>query len=328
MPLYFFWGDEDYLIEKELKALKKKVLGDKFDALNFRVLDNPDFLTFDETLRTSPMFFGDVLYVIKCDKYFLESKNKIRLDDKQNDILCESLSRIADRVNIVLLCLIPRGEKKKPDSRKKIYKTVAKVADVKEFPSYKVYEDYKIAPVLKNLAKEKDILIPNDVITLLIQYCGSSIRNLDAQLEKLKLYCYPQKQINVDMVKEVCFAGDDIFSLPDLILKKDFTAALEQISKMIEKSHYLEILAFLQTSFTNLLKIKVFSKNFSSFDISRKTGQHEFVVKKNMEKLRNIDFDELLRIKFNLTNVEYLLKTGQIEPMAAFCDVFLKEAQC
>ena len=325
MPLYFFWGEEDYLIEKELKALKKKVLGDKFDALNFRVLDNPDFLTFDETLRTSPMFFGDVLYVIKCDKYFLESKNKIRLDDKQNDILCESLSRIADRVNIVLLCLIPRGEKKKPDSRKKIYKTVAKVADVKEFPSYKVYEDYKIAPVLKNLAKEKDILIPNDVITLLIQYCGSSIRNLDAQLEKLKLYCYPQKQINVDMVKEVCFAGDDIFSLPDLILQKDYTKALEQISKILEKSHCLEIMAFLQTSFTNLLKIKVFSKDMSASDISRKINQHEFVVKKNIDKLKDINADELLRIKLNLTEAEYLLKSGQIEPMNAFCKIFLKE---
>ena len=79
MPLYFFWGEEDYLIEKEVKTLKNKVLGDNFDALNFRVLDNPDFMTFDEALRSSPMFFGNIFYVIKCDKYFLESKSKIRL---------------------------------------------------------------------------------------------------------------------------------------------------------------------------------------------------------------------------------------------------------
>ena len=328
MPLYFFWGEEDYLIEKEVKSIKNKVLGDNFDALNFRVLDNPDFLTFDEALRSSPMFFGDILYVIKCDKYFLDTKGKAKLDDKQNDILCESLLNIAQGVHIVLLCQIPRGEKKKPDSRKKIFKTVSKVAQVKEFPAYRAYEDYKIAPVLKELAKEKDILISNDVILLLIQYCGASIRALDAQLEKLKLYCYPQKQITTDMVKNVCFAGDDIFLLPDLILKKDYTSSLEHISKMLEKSHYLEILAFLQTSFTNLLKTKVYSNAMSSFDISRKTGQHEFVVKKNLEKLRNIDVNELLRLKLNLTNAEYLLKSGQIEPMAAFCDVFFKEAEC
>lgn len=33
MPLYFFWGEEDYLIEKEVKTLKKKILDDKFARL-------------------------------------------------------------------------------------------------------------------------------------------------------------------------------------------------------------------------------------------------------------------------------------------------------
>ncbi len=327
MPLYFFWGEEDYLIEKEVKTLKKKVLGDSLDALNFRVLDNPDFLTFDEALRTSPMFFGNILYVIKCDKYFLESKNKPKLDDKQIEVLCESFENVADSVHIVLLCLIPRGEKKKPDSRKKIYKAVAKAGVIKEFPAYRAYEEYKIAPILKNLAKEKNIIASNEVISLLIRHCGPSIRNLDVQLEKLKLYCYPQKEITTAMVSEICFAGDDIFLLPDLIINKDYTHALENISKILEKSHYLEIVAFLQTAFTNLVKTKIFSKTLSSFDISRKTGQHEFVVKKNLEKLKNVDINELLRIKINLTNAEYLLKIGQIEPMSAFCDIFLKEAK-
>ena len=127
------------------------------------------------------------------------------------------------------------------------------------------------------------------------------------------------------MVKEVCFLGEDIFLLPDLILKKEYTKALEQITKILQKSHYLEVLGFLQTSFLNLLKTKVFSKTMSSFDISRKTGQHEFVVKKNIEKLKNISEDELLRIKLNLSNAEYLLKSGQIEPTSAFCRILYKE---
>ncbi len=327
MPLYFFQGEEDYLIEKEINILKKKILGDNFDALNFRVSDNPDFLEFDEILRSSPMIFADVLYVIKCEKYFLDLKNKQKLDDKQNDILCESFANISQKVHVVLLCQIPPGEKKKPDSRKKIYKSVIKLAQVKNFPAYKAYEDYKIAPILKEIAKEKNIVISNDVILLLIQYCGPSIRNLDSQLEKLKLYSYPQTHITADMVKNVCFAGDDIFSLPDLILKKDYTTALENISKILDKSHYLEILAFLQTGFANLLKIKIFSKTLSSFEISRKTGLHEFVVKKNLEKLAAVSIDELLRVKFNLTNAEYFLKIGQLEPMTAFCNALMGEGQ-
>mgnify|MGYP005791161721 FL=1 len=326
MPLYFFWGEEDYLIEKEVKTLKKKILGDSFDALNYRTLDNPDFAEFDEALRSTPMFFGDVLYVIKADKYFLETKSKIKLDDAQNAMLCDSFKNVAQGVHIILLCQVPRGEKKKPDSRKKIYKALASCAQIKEFPAYRAYEEYKIAPVLKTLAKEKDITLANDVISLLIQYCGANIRDLDMQLEKLKLSVYPKKQITADTVKDVCLSGEDIFSLPDLILNKEYTSALAQISKILQKSHYLEVIAFLQTSFSNLLKTKVFSKTLSPAEISRKTGQHEFVVKKNIEKLGNITTDELLNIKLNLTDAEYMLKTGQTDAMSAFCRAFCRGA--
>ena len=127
------------------------------------------------------------------------------------------------------------------------------------------------------------------------------------------------------MLKVVCLVGEDIFSISDLILKKDYTLALEKISKILQKSHYLEILGFLQTSITNLLKTKVYSSSCSSLDISRKTGQHEFVVKKNLEKLKKTDLKELLRLKLNLTNAEYMLKTGQIDPMGAFCKMFTEE---
>ena len=99
-------------------------------------------------------------------------------------------------VHIMLLFQMPRGEKKNPNSRKKIYKALASCAQIKEFPAYRAYEEYKIAPVLKTLAKEKDITLANDVISLLIQYCGANIRDLDMQLEKIKAECIPKKANN------------------------------------------------------------------------------------------------------------------------------------
>ena len=43
-----------------------------------------------------------------------------------------------------------------------------------------------------------------------------------------------------------------------------------------------------------------------------------------MEKLKKITTDELLQIKFNLTQAEYMLKNGQIDPMGAFSTVLLR----
>ena len=76
MPIEFFWGDEDYLIEKETDKIKNEILKGDINELNFRVVDNPSFSLFYEVLRTNAMMFGDVVIVIKCAKYFLESKQK------------------------------------------------------------------------------------------------------------------------------------------------------------------------------------------------------------------------------------------------------------
>ena len=59
-------------------------------------------------------------------------------------------------------------------------------------------------------------------------------------------------------------------------------------------------------------------------EITGKTGQHELGVKKNMTKLGNIATIELLNIKLNLTDAEYILKTGQTDAMSAFCRAFCR----
>jgi len=105
--------------------------------------------------------------------------------------------------------------------------------------------------------------------------------------------------------------------LNDLIIEGRNSEAVYLISNMLEKSHYLEILAFLQSSFSKLLITKVYSKTMSSFDIARKTGQNDYAVKKSLEKLNNINIQKLVKIKQNLTQAEYEIKSGMKEPLLA-----------
>ena len=76
MPIHFLWGDEDFLIERSINKLKKEILGDNVNELNYRAVDNPNFSLFSELIRTNAMMFGDVVIQIKCQKYFLETKTK------------------------------------------------------------------------------------------------------------------------------------------------------------------------------------------------------------------------------------------------------------
>ena len=324
MPVYLFWGDEDFTLENEIRSIKDEVLGGgnstdiEISPLNYRCLDNPDFKALIDALRAQPMMFGDIVYKIRADKYFLETTKKVKLDDKQTDEVIKALDLVSERVHIALTCPIEKGDRKKPDSRKKLYKAVQKVGSIKEFTAFKAYEEYKILPVLKTMVQKAGLKADNSVLTLIIREVGPSLRDLNTALEKIKLIIHPEKIITENAVKEAGGEGRNVFLINDLILDGKYTEAVFEISKMLDKSHYLEILAFLQSSFSKLLMTKVYSNSMSSFDIARKTGQNEYAVKKSLEKLGKISLNELVRIKQGLTEAEYKIKSGAAEPLLAF----------
>ena len=133
MPLYLFWGDEEFDIELKIKQLKKTVLKNNISPLNFKKTDNPAFNVLDEALRTQGMLFGDVLHVINMEKYLLNSTEKNELSDSELSCFETSLANLNPNFHIVFVCKIPLGEKKKPDSRKKIYKIISKYAQIEQF---------------------------------------------------------------------------------------------------------------------------------------------------------------------------------------------------
>ena len=51
----------------------------------------------------------------------------------------------------------------------------------------------------------------------------------------------------------------------------------------------------------------------SPAEISRKTGMHEFLVKKQLEKVRNVPADKIIKIRKNLLEAEYRIKTGDMQ---------------
>ena len=80
MAVYFFYGDEDYNIELEIEKMRSRLNPD-FLSMSFQTLDNPDYQTLINTLRTPPMMFGEMLVIINAEAYFLSNKNYF--DDKE-----------------------------------------------------------------------------------------------------------------------------------------------------------------------------------------------------------------------------------------------------
>lgn len=306
MSVYFFYGDEDYNIELEIKKLKKKLLDKNFASMNFKTSKNPSFPDLISLLRTQPMMFGNMMVVINCGDYFSKT-----FEDSQLEEISKALEDNIESLCVVFTAILPRSECKKIDSRKKIYKIITKYAQSQEFPTFKTYKIDDISNWINKEAKKHEVTLEKDAILMLIEQVGNNLRELAGELEKLKLLAYPETKITKKMVKEICISNEDLFGFADFLLKGDKGHALLEFQKLLDKKHPLETLSALQTMLRKWIVIKSKSKEKSLFEISKLTGQHEFVVKTTLEKMKNTSLKDLVALKQNLIDAEYKIKSGQ-----------------
>ena len=113
------------------------------------------------------------------------------------------------------------------------------------------------------------------------------------------------------MIKEICVTGEDIFAFTDSLVEGDIAKALAEYQKLLAKKHPLEILSTLHTGLRNSIKIKGYSNKYSSDEIARMINMHPYRVKLEMQKLKNVSLKNLVRLKENLIEAEYKIKTGQ-----------------
>ena len=308
MAVFLFYGQEEYLMEKEIKKLKNELLDVSFMSMAYKVFDNPPFNVLIEALQGTPLMFGSSLTLINIDKYLVG--NKLTLDDKQIESIDFALKSLSDSVNIIFVCKIPRDENKKPDSRKKFYKTLSKYSQVREFAQFRTYQKELNAQIAK-MAKEKELTISSDGISLLIEQLGANLTLIDSELEKLKTALHPNKNVDKSAIAKYCSNSEDVFILADLIIQGNKNEVLKQYSLLTEKRHPLEIFSVLQSNFQRFIFIKSNEKKMSAKDISLKLKLHEFIVMKTQEKLKKTSLDRLLAIRENLINAEFKIKTGQ-----------------
>lgn len=306
MAVYFFYGDEDYNIDLELKKMCSKLNPD-FLSMSLQALDSPDFNTLINALRTQPMMFGDMLLIINSEEYFLSNKNFF--DEKQLEEIEDALKNNPPTLNVIFVLRLPRNENKAPDARRKLYKIVSKF-NKKEFPVFKTYKTAEIAQWIRNQAKDKGISLYDDATELLIDSIGNNLRQFDTELDKLKLLAYPETKISKKMVEEICSSNEDLFAFTEMLMKNERDSALLEFQKLLDKKHPLEILSAVQTMLRKWIVIKT-NKTLSTEELAKLTGMREYGVKQTLQKLKNTKISDIVKLKENLFRAEYNVKSAE-----------------
>lgn len=304
MAVYFFYGEEDFNIEQEIEKLKKG-LDKNFLEMSFKTYDNPKFPDLISILRTQPMMFGKMLVVINCLDYFSKT-----FDDKEIKLIAEVLEENNDNLDIVFVAQLKRDEGKKLDSRKKFFKTLSKY-NAQEFAVIPTYKTAELEGWIIKQAKAKKLKMDTNTATAMISQIGNNLRQLDTELDKLQLMAYPQNVVTPDMVKEICISNEDLFAFSDYLLEGKKDLALREYRKLLEKKYCMEIVSTLQTMLRRWIILKAKSSECTPMELSRLTGQHEYVVKLTLQKLKKTNLKDLVKLKQNITEAEFKIKSGQ-----------------
>ena len=304
MAVYFFYGEEDFNIEQEIEKLKKG-LDKNFLEMSFKTYDNPKFPDLISILRTQPMMFGKMLVVINCLDYFSKT-----FDDKEIKQIAEVLEENNDNLDVVFVAQLKRDEGKKLDSRKKFFKTLSKY-NAQEFAVIPTYKTAELEGWIIKQAKAKKLKMDTGAATAMISQIGNNLRQLDTELDKLQLMAYPQNVVTPDMVKEICISNEDLFAFSDYLLEGKKDLALREYRKLLEKKYCMEIVSTLQTMLRRWIILKAKSSECTPMELSRLTGQHEYVVKLTLQKLKKTNLKDLVKLKQNITEAEFKIKSGQ-----------------
>lgn len=307
--IYFFYGDEEFNISNEIKKFKNK-LDKNFIEMSYKYFNNPKFPDLVAAVKTQPMMFGKMLIEINCLSYLSgKSSEDGGMDDKQIKQITEALDNVSENLDIIFVAQIPPDSQKKIDKRKKFFKTLSKY-NAKEFPQIPSYKTAELESWIKQQAKGKDLKISDNIASEILIQIGANLRLLDSELEKLKVYSGNQP-VTVDMVKEICVTNEDLFTFADFLISGNKAKALYEYQKLLTKKHPLEILSVLHTLLHGKIQIKANSSKYNADEIAKIINIHPYRVKLELQKLKNISLKNLVKLKQNLTEAEYKIKSGQ-----------------
>lgn len=307
MPIYLYWGEDDFEINSAVVKLQQQILDPDWQQFNYHKLQGDRAETILEGLNQvmTPVFGIGERLVWLVDTNLCQQCS--------DDILAElqrTLPVIPDTAHLLLTT------SKKPDSRLKVTKLIKEYAQVKEFNLIPPWETDRLIAKVKETATAKAVKLTPKAIELLADSVGNNTRQLCNELDKLSLYHQDQNQSldeNIIASLVICNTQNSI-KLAEAIIAGKTATALGLISDLINLNEPpLKIVATLMGKFRTWLVIKLMeeagNRDNKAIAEAAEIG-NPFRVKYLQREIATLSSQQLMTALPLLLDLEYSLKRG------------------
>lgn len=288
---YIFTWNSEFLITEALNKWKKQFIEkySDFNLIHLKEIKNLDKNILKDTILSGSLFSSEKKLII------LDINNDIW--DELEDFLIKNLEKKPQENIIILNYFLP-------DKRKKFWKNIKNISEIKEF-NLENEEDTK-----KIINSKFSWKIDLEAINTIIKYKSNKINKIIPELEKLTITKDFITKIDIEenIVPEL---EESIFQIIDLVLNKQIPEAVDKINIILNETNifafYNNLLSNLRTSLF-ILKLKQEKKTQNEISKILDLWNRSFLIGKNYK----INFHELKNLYINLVNIDKNLKTWKL----------------
>lgn len=314
MPIYFFWGADEFRLKRAVATLRDRTLDPAWASFNFdrigpEVSEGP---TQALNQAMTPPFGTGGRFVWLYDT---------TLGQRCPDDLTQELARTLPRIpETTVLLLTSEG---KPDGRLKSTKLLNQYAEVREFAAIAPWQSDQLVEQVQRVAKELQLRLKPQAAELMADAVGADTRRLYNEMEKLSLYWSQQGRLNTEplpaeaITELVKVSTQTSFQLAEALIAGKTARALGLVSDLLANNEpALKIVATLVSQFRLWLWVSLLAAEGErdARAIAKaaeiKNPKRVYILQK---QVRGCSPAQLQRALTLLLELEYALKRGAPE---------------
>lgn len=277
--LYFFHGEETFLLHHYLEQVKTLLLDPLTESFNYHRLNSETFAlrAFADAVENLPMMAEATLVQI-------DDVDLFKLNEADREKVSEILRDIPDYCTVVFTYITVGW---KPDKRlKKLWEAIEGSGVIVEFAK----QDQKdlIAWVTRHFAANKK-RISTDLCAYLIDITGGTMTALSSEIDKICAYSGAEeiKKTDIDAVTEPVLDAV-VFQMTDQLSAGRYDQAMQKLQQLLKMQ--LEPLAILGAVGGHYRRISaartLLDNGKSAFDLQKLCGIPDYPARKTMEAAR------------------------------------------
>lgn len=179
MPVYFFWGEDDFQLNQTIASLRDRALDAAWASFNYDKISGDDAEGPVTALNQAmtPAFGAGQRFIWLADT---------TLGQRCGETMLQELERTLPQLPETSVLVM--SNRQKPDGRAKFTKLIQKYGEIREFATIPPWKTDQLLKNVHQTAQERGLALTSEAADLLVTAVGNQTRQLILELEKLSLH--------------------------------------------------------------------------------------------------------------------------------------------